>query len=109
MGHAADGLDFSFLVNGAGYSQVLADRQFSERGDNTVQLGTGGAVAVDAIVILLEADAAGSGHREFLGIGLTEETCDDLYAFVMGLSAHAGFFFDVYNAGFSDVCGSGDA
>lgn len=109
VGDAADGLNLSFLVDGAGHGDVLADREFGKGGDDAVQFGTGGTVTVDAVVVLLEADAAGEGHREFLGVGLAEEAGDDLHAFVVGLSAHAGFFFDVYDAGFSNVGGGGDA
>ena len=53
--YTADGLNLTLLVNRAGYRQILTDWQISQRRDNAVQFGTGCAVAINAVIVLLKA------------------------------------------------------
>ena len=52
--HAADGLHLAALVHRAGDGEALLDGDAGEGGEQGVELGGGGAVALDAGVGLLE-------------------------------------------------------
>jgi hypothetical protein len=57
LGDAAHGLDLSHLVDGSRDRQVLPEGDACDGGDQSVDLGGGGAVSVDPHVGLLH------GHR----------------------------------------------
>ncbi len=62
---SADGLDLAFLIERAGDGDVLAEGQAREAREDGVDLGRGGAVAVDAAVGLLEGERRGQVNGRF--------------------------------------------
>ncbi len=60
---AADGLDLALLVERSGDGDVLAERQPGQAGEDGIDLGRGGAVAVDSAVGLLEGERGREGER----------------------------------------------
>ena len=102
MGHAADGLNLTSLVYGTGHCQILPDGQLGQRGENAIQLRAGGTVAVNAVIVLLEANPAGKAQGEFLGVGLAQKACDDLHALVM-TRTNTKHFMEVINYGTQDL------
>ena len=95
---AADGLDLSPLVDGAGDGDVLADGDLGEGGDQDVELGRTGAVALDAAVRLLEADAGGERQRPVATVDVAQVAADDEHGLVVRPARELGLSFDVDQA-----------
>src|SRR5581483_10195496 len=76
-GHAADGLDVAVLVDRARHRDPLVERQAGEGGEERVQLGRRGGVALDLVVGLLERQRGRERERPLLPVGRGEVARQD--------------------------------
>ena len=80
-----------------------------KRGDQRVNFGRTGAVAIDTRIGLFETDAGGERERLILREMAAQKAGDNVHAFIVEAAAQIGFTFDIDQAGFAKRCGRGDA
>src|SRR4051812_13646238 len=74
---AADRLNFTLLVDRAGYGQILSQRQTGKCRHQRVKLGGRGAVPLHAGIGLLEDETAEQRHRGVESITARKESGQD--------------------------------
>ena len=105
---APDRLDLALLVDRTGHGEVLAEGKLGQAGEDGIDLGGGGAVAVDAGVGLLESKARGQREGLVLGVFPPEISAQDEHPLVVRRAAQVGLAFDVDDAGPADRGPGGD-
>ncbi len=87
----------------------MVEGYVGEAGEQGIELGARSAVAIDAVVALLETEGGREREGEFLGKELSEVAAQNVHALVVQASTHLGLFLDVYHAALAGKGVDGDA
>src|SRR3569623_1229202 len=106
---AADRLDLAVLVHRARYRQGLFDRHLRQRGEQRIQLGRGGAVALHFPIRLFEHQRGRERQGEIRGITPAEKTREDQHALCVDRAAQLDLALDVDHLTFTESHACADA